>query len=141
MDAYRNLRSICIQRVLWAIFQRKTRRKLRNLTSGTLVAISCGWALRYGWVLWSEVCSGCGILGFYWLGGWTMTRKRLGGCQMDDRHGSRESFKGRPMLVSFITFPLPPHSPSFAPLRRLRFLLAILTPPVPLVTYPLILDP
>ncbi len=62
-------------------------------------------------------CSGWCILGYYRLGGWNMTRKRLGGCQMDDRHGSRESFKRRAMFMSFSSFPLPPHSPSFAPLR------------------------
>ncbi|KAF8914529.1 hypothetical protein CPB85DRAFT_536464 [Mucidula mucida] len=70
------------------------------------MAISCGWALCYGWVLWSLDCSGCGILGFYRLGGWTMTRKRLGRCQMDDRHGSRESFKARPMLSRTLGFSL-----------------------------------
>ncbi|KAF8906324.1 hypothetical protein CPB85DRAFT_891693 [Mucidula mucida] len=63
------------------------------------MAISCGWALRYGWVLWSLDCSGCCILGFSRLGGWDMTRKRLGGCHMDDRHGSRESFKGKAVLA------------------------------------------
>ncbi len=104
MDAYRNLCSICIQHVLLAIFHEQTRWKLRNRTSGTFLATSCGWALHYGWVLSSLDCSGCGILGFYWLGEWTMTCKRLGRCQMDDCHRSRELFKGRPMLVSFISF-------------------------------------
>ncbi|KAF8906350.1 hypothetical protein CPB85DRAFT_1313934, partial [Mucidula mucida] len=72
----------------------------------TLVAIRCGWALCYGWVLWSLDCSGCCILGFYRLGGWNMTRKKLGGCQMYDCHGSRESFKGRAMLPHTLRFSL-----------------------------------